>query len=194
MIAIGLARYDLNMPSTAAGVASGTSSARSPSHPSVSSSGRSCPRREPLRIWDYCSSSDCSSSLAAVHRPTCCPTRPTPLSTSLRWARTWPPSGPWHGYGWNFPALTALAVATTLATGRLARIYRPSAQRGGFVSVDPIHNLVAIDSIAFHSDSYSCRLSTTSRIARSRSSCGYLCDMRAIGLHPHGTKPPDTPG
>jgi hypothetical protein len=33
---------------------------------------------------------------------------------------------PWHGHGWNFPALSALAaltvVATTLATRRLARI------------------------------------------------------------------------
>ena len=45
---------------------------------------------------------------------------------------------------------------------------------------------VATDSIAAHSDTYSSRLSATSRTARSRSSCGYLCDRRAIGLHPHG--------
>jgi hypothetical protein len=33
---------------------------------------------------------------------------------------------PWHGHGWNFPALAALATitvaATTLATRRLARM------------------------------------------------------------------------
>jgi hypothetical protein len=57
----------------------------------------------------------------------------------------------------------------------------------------PIPNLAVIDSIAAHFESYSSRDWTTNRTARSFSSCGYLCDTRAIGLHPHGPEPPDTP-